>query len=212
MAERPRRLRHHDFLASVLEPSSPLPEETVLWCEECGRSFQDQEALQAHMQTLHQPADTLASDRRYPCTFCGKSFHYQLNVKKHMFLVHPGCRVKPPGKENQETGEEEMEEQEKNVKTEHDQGVGGPENFKCKICGDKCKTKRALLAHIQIHYGGGYKCDFPGCDSVFKENAKLTRHKLVHTGVIIIIIGQSYIISICHNNIIIISKSNITIS
>ena len=165
----------------------------MLWCEECGRSFQDQEALQGHMQTLHQPTDTLASDRRYPCTFCGKSFHYQLNVKKHMFLVHPGCRVKPQGKENQEAGEEEeREEQKKDVKMDQDQGEGGPENLKCKICGDKCKTKRALLAHIQMHYGGGYKCDFPGCDSVFKENAKLTRHKLVHTG-LVILTGQSNI-------------------
>ena len=35
---------------------------------------------------------------------------------------------------------------------------------------------------LQAHYGGGYACDYPGCTSVFKENAKLKRHKLVHTG------------------------------
>ena len=26
------------------------------------------------------------------------------------------------------------------------------------------------------------RCDWPGCSSVFRENAKLKRHKLVHTG------------------------------
>ena len=36
--------------------------------------------------------------------------------------------------------------------------------------------------YLQAHYGGGYACDYPGCTSVFKENAKLKRHKLVHTG------------------------------
>ena len=38
------------------------------------------------------------------------------------------------------------------------------------------------MAALQAHYGGGYACDYPGCTSVFKENAKLKRHKLVHTG------------------------------
>ena len=58
--------------------------------------------------------------------------------------------------------------------------------------GDFCKTKRALLSHMQAHYGGGYRCDFPGCESVFKENAKLKRHKLVHTGV------KAWKCSYCH--------------
>ena len=39
-----------------------------------------------------------------------------------------------------------------------------------------------LFEYLQAHYGGGYACDYPGCTSVFKENAKLKRHKLVHTG------------------------------
>ena len=39
-----------------------------------------------------------------------------------------------------------------------------------------------LFEYLKAHYGGGYACDYPGCTSVFKENAKLKRHKLVHTG------------------------------
>lgn len=105
-----------------------------------------------------------------------------------MFLVHPGCKEQQvDGKENVESirdiGDGTDRSEVKKLIAIGQVFNSETDQFRCKICGENCKTKRALLAHIQAHYGGGYKCDFPGCDSVFKENAKLTRHKLVHSGV-----------------------------
>ena len=37
-------------------------------------------------------------------------------------------------------------------------------------------------ARILIIAGNLGRCDWPGCTSVFRENSKLKRHKLVHTG------------------------------
>jgi len=192
VADRPKRMVHQDFLSSVLRPRSPVTAHEE--CEECGRTFHDREMLQIHRETLHQPLDR-PRERKYSCNFCDKSFHYQLNVKKHMFLVHPGCNDGQLGKENQENGQEiEGGDDEEGDVLEKKGKIQCPEleRFKCNICGEYNKSKRALVAHIQSHYGGGYKCEFPGCDSVFKENAKLTRHKLVHTGV------KAFKCSYCH--------------
>lgn len=198
VADRPKRMIHPDFLSAVMRPCSPSsaaePEYARTECAECGRTFEDVEMFKSHMETLHQTLDR-PRERKYSCKFCDKNFHYQLNVKKHMFLVHPGCKDGQLGKENQENGQDmEVDEDEEGDMLEKKGKIQCPEleHFKCKICGEYNKSKRALVAHIQSHYGGGYKCEFPGCDSVFKENAKLTRHKLVHTGV------KAFKCSYCH--------------
>jgi len=202
VAERPARRRQPlDFLASVMRPPSPLgimDQETV-WCDQCSISFAHKELLEQHMEILHK-ALAKPRERNFPCSFCDKRFQFQDSVQKHILLVHPGFKERPDDKENVE-GAREVNSVDKSKDTRKDsphqqnqpnQSADIGDQFKCKICGDYCRTKRALLAHMQAHYGGGYRCDFPGCESVFKENAKLTRHKLVHTGV------KAWKCSYCH--------------
>ena len=199
VAERPARRRQPlAFLASVMRPSSPLgiPDQETVWCDQCSISFANKELLDQHMEILHK-ALAKPRERNFPCSFCDKRFQFQDNVQKHILLVHPGLKERPDDKENVE-GAPELNRIDKRTdsKKESPQQQSQPtdvgDQFKCKICGDYCRTKRALLAHMQAHYGGGYRCDFPGCESVFKENAKLTRHKLVHTGV------KAWKCSYCH--------------
>jgi len=202
VAERPARRRQPlDFLASVMRPPSPLgimDRETV-WCDQCSISFANKELLEQHMEILHK-ALAKPRERNFPCSFCDKRFQFQDNVQKHVLLVHPGFKERPEDKENVE-GTPELNRVDKRTDArkesphqpnQQNQPADTGDQFKCKICGDFCRTKRALLAHMQAHYGGGYRCDFPGCESVFKENAKLTRHKLVHTGV------KAWKCSYCH--------------
>jgi len=202
VAERPARRRQPlDFLASVMRPPSPLgmmDQETV-WCDQCSVSFAHKELLDQHMEILHK-ALAKPRERNFPCSFCDKRFQFQDNVQKHILLVHPGFKERPDNKENVEGAPEsnrvdkskDAKKDSPHQQNQQNQPAEIGDQFKCKICGDYCRSKRALLAHMQAHYGGGYRCDFPGCESVFKENAKLTRHKLVHTGV------KAWKCSYCH--------------
>ena len=201
VADRPARRRQPlDFLASVMRPTSPLGnEQEHVWCDQCSISFSNSALLDQHIEILHK-ALAKPRERNFPCSFCDKRFHFQENVQKHIILVHPGRKEGPDGKENVE-GASEVNQSDRNISpskdspnkiTNQNQASDISGQFKCNICGDHLRSKRALLAHMQAHYGGGYKCDFPGCESVFKENAKLTRHKLVHTGV------KAWKCSYCH--------------
>ena len=199
VAERPARRRQPlDFLASVMRPPSPLlgMDQESVWCDQCSISFAHSDLLEQHMEVLHK-ALAKPRERNFPCSFCDKKFHFQANVQKHILLVHPGCKERLEGKENVEIapemrGTDKNKDAKKGSPHQQNQPADSGDQFKCKICGDFCKTKRALLSHMQAHYGGGYRCDFPGCESVFKENAKLKRHKLVHTGV------KAWKCSYCH--------------
>ena len=160
-------------------------------CEQCGKTFQHREMLDTHMEILHSEARGPTS-KPFSCRFCTATFAFSVNVERHMLLVHPGAK-------QQESKEEGADQDDPVFTMEQDEEVesgAGPsreqqqqqqfpavEKFRCNICGEYQKSKRYLVAHIQSHYGGGYTCDYPGCTAVFKENAKLKRHKLVHTGV-----------------------------
>jgi len=165
----------------------------MITCEECGRRFDDEKLLKSHTDTVHKKFEKPLL-KPFPCKFCPKTFSYLINVRRHIFLVHPSVKDKTvdeavPFTFETTNGNEEDEEASHDYNKSND--IESPqkpdfpelEKFKCKICGEFLKSKRYLVAHIQSHYGGGYKCDYPGCTSVFRENAKLNRHKLVHTGV-----------------------------
>jgi len=163
----------------------------VITCEECGRRFEDQELFKSHTETVHKKLEKPLL-KPFSCKFCPKTFSYLLNVRRHTFLVHPNCKEKPEQKVTYNFDTNQVDDND-NDEVADDFGRSEMiqqkpdfpelEKFKCKICGEFLKSKRYLVAHIQSHYGGGYKCDYPGCTSVFRENAKLNRHKLVHTGV-----------------------------
>ena len=160
-------------------------------CLDCGRTFEDSECLNSHRSIVHSNSKGSQS-KSYPCRFCSKKFSYLINLRRHTYLVHPNAnereQIRAANREKVSNDEYESDlapdssykEDIKSNKSQED--FPKLEQLRCKICGEFLKSKRYLVAHIQTHYGGGYRCDYPGCTSVFKENAKLKRHKLVHTG------------------------------
>eukprot|EP00092_Neocalanus_flemingeri_P003375 GFUD01003615.1.p1 GENE.GFUD01003615.1~~GFUD01003615.1.p1 ORF type:complete len:544 (+),score=155.34 GFUD01003615.1:41-1672(+) len=189
VAEKPKKPKVSMFLNEFLFNDKEHVQ--IVTCEDCGRRFEDKELLKSHTETVHTRSEKPLI-KPFPCKFCPKTFSYLLNVRRHIFLVHPNAKERSEGQTtynfNTSHGDSEPDvglPQEYNRADQIQTKPDFPEleKFKCKICGEFLKSKRYLVAHIQSHYGGGYKCDFPGCSSVFRENAKLNRHKLVHTGV-----------------------------
>ena len=164
---------------------------SVVECEDCGRTFDDPLLLSSHRATVHS-SRAVAPPKTFPCRFCSKTFSYSINERRHTYLVHTRGRrreVSQAGaQENLSNDQLDSDSlvmngsqlDQKSIKSQ--EPFPKLEQFRCNICGEFLKSKRYLVAHIQTHYGGGYKCDYPGCQRVFKENAKLKRHKLVHTG------------------------------
>ena len=173
-----------EYLNDILHSEETSP--SVVECEDCGRTFDDPSLLSSHRATVHSSRPGL-QPKTFPCRFCGKTFAYSVNERRHTYLVHPrGSRrdLRPQDLSYQLDSEglvinSSQLDQKSNKSQETFPKL---DQFRCNICGEFLKSKRYLVAHIQTHYGGGYKCDYPGCQRVFKENAKLKRHKLVHTG------------------------------
>ena len=60
-------------------------------CDQCGRAFVDETALQLHKKRIHlatSVADYLRTDKTYTCDLCKKTFYYVVNLKKHHWLIH----------------------------------------------------------------------------------------------------------------------------
>jgi len=171
VAEKPKKPKVSLFLNDLLfNNKEPI---NVVTCEDCGRRFEDPELFNSHTETVHKKLEKPLI-KPFSCKFCPKTFSYLLNVRRHTFLVHPTCKEKP---EQQVTYNFDNNHGDDNDETDHfatsEMIQSKPdfpelEKFKCKICGEFLKSKRYLVAHIQSHYGGGYKCDFPGCTSVFR--------------------------------------------
>ena len=187
-AQKPKKTNVSEILNELAVDGSK--NSTIMECNQCGRRFDDKESLKTHQDILHS-GDFKSLRKTYSCKYCSKQFSFQVNVRRHMYLVHPHGNDMIDNEDDQEEGNDENEDLSADyIPENHSETVSTEENdhfpkldqFKCKICGLFLKSKRYLVAHIQSHYGGGYKCDYPGCTSVFKENAKLKRHKLVHTG------------------------------
>ena len=176
-----------EYLSDILTNEDTIP--TSVECRDCGRTFPDPESLNFHRTLIHSN-NKGAQPKSYFCRFCDQKFSYSLNRERHTYLVHP--------KESRRDRNDSSADGVKNDGLESDNLINNIyrqdrdsksreafpklEQFRCNICGEFLKSKRYLVGHIQTHYGGGYKCDYPGCKRVFKENAKLKRHKLVHTG------------------------------
>merc|ERR1712126_189187 len=187
-AQKPKKTNVSEILNELAVDGSK--NSTIMECNQCGRRFDDKESLKTHQDILHS-GDLKSLRKTYSCKYCSKQFSFQVNVRRHMYLVHPHGNDMIDNEDDQEEGNDENddlsadyipENHSETVSTEENDHFPKLDQFKCKICGIFLKSKRYLVAHIQSHYGGGYKCDYPGCTSVFKENAKLKRHKLVHTG------------------------------
>ena len=52
--------------------------------------------------------------------------------------------------------------------------------FKCEECQLNFHVKANLLAHIRVHTGEKFKCDFPSCEKAFSSAAYLKQHARIH--------------------------------
>jgi len=170
-------------------------------CDECGRVFSDNNLLNSHIETVHKRKESREIKKQFPCKYCHHTFAFELNIKRHMFLVHPN------GAENQDfvakmpiiesriaKGEPIYEEDDdqlvdlvNDITKDKENQFEKMDEFKCKVCGEYQKSRRFLVIHMTEHFDTkigthGFKCDYPDCSSSFKEQSKLRRHKIVHSG------------------------------
>ena len=174
VADKPKKHKLPSFLNDFLY--SDKESDALITCEECGRNFNDQETFKSHTETVHKPIER-PTVKPFACKYCSKTFSYAINVKRHIFLVHPLVKDSYEDPQPFSFNDTDMPEnnpgEDSNEVKSTTQSPSKPsfpelEKFKCKICGEFLKSKRYLVAHIQSHYGGGYKCDYPGCTSVFR--------------------------------------------
>jgi len=179
-------------------------------CVDCGRFLPSDEALQTHVDIVHSLNQNKIR-KKFKCPLCPKLFSFKPNIGKHVKLVHrrrleevilgsvspaplspapfdlvvdlaPSSLVSPSGSLVAPRGalittRGRPPRQQKKPKL-----LVGPADSRCNLCGQSCKNKRALVQHMQVHYGRVYKCEVDGCKAGFTEKSKLRRHMVVHTG------------------------------
>ena len=170
-----------DILGDILVTKSS----GLIQCADCNRQFEDDEMLKTHREIVHSETSKALS-KPFSCPYCSKQFSFKVNVERHVYLVHPQGETDAVGETEEEMGGGDDGDNRENSGISDETCDSGSRlgrgQFQCRICDKFLKSKRYLVAHMQEHYGGGYRCDWPGCSSVFRENAKLKRHRLVHTG------------------------------
>ncbi|XP_066483585.1 zinc finger protein 585B-like [Tiliqua scincoides] len=152
-------------LHGPLEGGRDVLEMGVLICGECGKTFEDRDALSEH-QTLHE------EDEKGPlaCISCGKSFHYRLSLLTHK--KHRGKRRHPCG----QCG---IRFCLKGDLLRHRAEHAAESFYPCGDCGLVFERKRHLLVHRREHGGKtSHKC--PNCSKAFGSEAELVGHQVVH--------------------------------
>ena len=147
-----------DILGDILvtKPSGHIQ------CSDCNRQFEDEEMLKTHRDIVHSETSKALS-KPFSCQYCSKQFSFKVNVERHVYLVHPhGDRDLVPETEEGGGGETgDWDYKENNVTSDADNVDSGPrpggDQFQCRICHKYLKSKRYLVAHMQEHYGGGYR-------------------------------------------------------
>lgn len=136
----------------------------VLICSECGKPFDDRDALREH-QTLHK-------EEKGPlaCTSCGKVFRYRLSLLTHK---------KQRGKRRHPCGQCGISFCLKGDLLRHRADHTAACFYPCGDCGLVFQRKRHLLAHRAEHgRKATHRC--PSCSQAFGSEAELAGHQLVH--------------------------------
>ena len=131
-------------------------------CSDCNRQFEDEEMLKTHRDIVHSETSKALS-KPFSCQYCSKQFSFKVNVERHVYLVHPhGDRDLVPEAEEEGGGDAgDWDYKENRGTSDVDNVDSGPrlgsDQFQCRICDKYLKSKRYLVAHMQEHYGGGYR-------------------------------------------------------
>ncbi|XP_065130453.1 uncharacterized protein [Paramisgurnus dabryanus] len=161
-------------------------------CSQCGKIFNSQFDLDAHMQ-IH------TEERPYSCDQCGKTFTQKANLNMHK-KVHTGekpyrcdqCEQTFPYKsqfiahKRIHTGEKpyicevcELNFARKFSLDVHRRTHTGEKPYGCDLCGQSFNYKSYLTVHKRIHTGEKpYGCD--KCERTFTYKSHLTVHRKIH--------------------------------
>ena len=145
-----------DILGDVLEDSYNKHRDR-LQCSDCPRQFEDEDMLRTHRDIVHSESSKPLS-KPFSCQFCSKQFSFKVNVRRHVYLVHPDSEARAErGEAGDDTGDVSGDGEYKENALSQAESFPRLEQFQCRICGKFLKSKRYLVAHIQEHYGGGYR-------------------------------------------------------
>ncbi|XP_072280022.1 uncharacterized protein [Pyxicephalus adspersus] len=151
---------------SAESPPKVHPGNKVLMCEECGRYFAQQAALDIHHR-IH------TGEKPFICLKCGKGFRSKGNLVSHQ-TVHTD------DKQFQCSICDKYFKRSLGL-IEHMRLHTGEKPFTCPDCG-KCFSQRsAFSTHQKIHADGKVFTCFD-CGRCFKTKADLRTHELVHLG------------------------------
>ncbi|ODM97459.1 putative zinc finger protein [Orchesella cincta] len=156
-------------------------------CQEkdCNKTFSCQEMLNHHLDTVHRGIDVSVV-----CDLCGKKLAYKSNLlwhkKTHAAEKIYGCHLCPKRFQDKGTLRKHLiREHGKTEGEEFTPGEGVVFKFVCMFpsCTSKFVTDIELQSHVgQRHSPPGGKFICPLCGKVFANQARLTRHNLVHSG------------------------------
>ncbi|XP_061441635.1 gastrula zinc finger protein XlCGF52.1-like isoform X2 [Rhineura floridana] len=146
-----------------LEMGAP-PQEELLICGECGRSFVDKDSLRDH-QALHKE-----EKGPFVCPSCGKIFQYHLNL-----LAHKKYR----GKSRHACAQCSIQFCVKGDLLRHRADHAAEGLFPCSTCSLVFRRKGHLCAHKASHAGKvPFKC--PECGEALGSEADLLGHRAAH--------------------------------
>jgi len=179
-----RRSQQHLVPELSTSNSSTKPVLQKLSCDQCDRLFDSDADLQTHTDIVHS-TERIRLKKTYPCHRCSKMFAFKQNVAKHLRLAHNEKLLCEDGSvsPSPETAANNSPSRNKaRKKSKKSAPKDGSPDSQCKLCGIFAKNKRALVQHMQVHYGRVFKCEVANCEAAFTERSKLRRHMVVHTG------------------------------
>lgn len=134
-------------------------------CQQCGRDFNCDSALKAHIRCKH------TNEKPFLCNVCGRSFSLATILNAHM-TSHSSerkYRCEICGFRSKTSGNHHRH------RARHLQG--GAKTFHCETCGKAFETKLKLSSHLVIHKPERpHVCKL--CEKRFLYNNKLERHIL----------------------------------
>ena len=175
------RQKHHN-LPNVLCPHCPklvnprflkqhikrCHETNPLVCDECGKTFQNEEKLKTHRKT-HTKQEPLLC----PYFACQKVCNGRLAQRNHLKSVHG-----PKERNHQCSYCSKMFATPGDV-TRHENSIHlGVKTLKCDQCDYASNFSSAITEHIKAkHLGILFDCDYPGCDKSYDKKGNLDAHR-----------------------------------
>ncbi|XP_043273819.1 zinc finger protein 39-like isoform X1 [Venturia canescens] len=135
-------------------------------CDVCEFTSASRQVLSYH-KTTHKPVKDVT------CNVCGKEFFSKNRLRAHL-IIHNKDKAANMCKfcSIYLCNNEALQKHYANV---HNR------DYECDVCGKRCKSKKALNNHQNVHSAAKYKCTL--CSNVYKSSHILKEHLLKHEGI-----------------------------